>query len=65
MATKSKVRTTIELNPGDKERLQDIAAALGLVQTRGPDKDAGSVSALMQNIASGHLAVRGFPSPRQ
>jgi hypothetical protein len=62
MSTHGKVRTTIELNPGDKERLQDIALSLGIVQTTGLDRDrAGSVSRLMQAIAKGDVITN--PSP--
>lgn len=58
MATKSKIRTTIELNPGDKERLQNIALLLGFVQTRGTDTGVmGSISQLMQAIAAGKIIV--------
>lgn len=58
MATKSKIRTTIELNPGDKERLQDIAFLLGIIQPTGPDAGkVGSVSQLMQAIATGEIKV--------
>ncbi len=57
MVTKAKVRTTIELHPGDKERLQAIAAGLGLAQTNGPGRGQGSVSAMMQAIAGGALTV--------
>lgn len=58
MATKSKIRTTIELNPGDKERLQNIALSLGIIQSTGPEAGkAGSVSQLMQAIARGDMRV--------
>lgn len=58
MATKSKIRTTIELNPGDKERLQNIALLLGFVQTRGTDTGVmGSISQLMQAIANRNVIV--------
>lgn len=58
MSTKSKTRTTIELNPGDKERLQKIALELLIVQPTGPNaRRAGSISQLMQDIASGEVSV--------
>lgn len=56
MPTKSRERTTIELNPGDKARLQEIAYLLGYVQPTGPSAGkAGSVSGLMQAIANSRL----------
>lgn len=56
MSTKSKIRTTIELNPGDKERLQNIALELGIAQTTGDNAGkVGSVSKLMQTIADGKI----------
>lgn len=57
MPTKTKLRTTIELNPGDKERLQNIALELGLAQTTTENKGQGSVSQLMQAIATGKVKV--------
>lgn len=57
MTTKAKIRTTIELNPGDKERLQKIAGMLGIVQARGPDKGKGSISQLLQVMARDDVEV--------
>lgn len=58
MSTKSKIRTTIELNSGDKERLQNIALELGIIQTTGNEAGkVGSVSKLMQSIAEGQVKV--------
>lgn len=58
MTTKSKIRTTIELNPGDKERLQNIALSLGIIQPTGSEaRKAGSISQLMQAIAIGKVKV--------
>lgn len=58
MTTKSRIRTTIELNPGDKERLQNIALSLGIIQPTGPDAGkVGSLSQLMQAIATGKVKV--------
>ena len=58
MSTKSRIRTTIELNPGDKERLQNIALGLLIIQPTGPNaKQAGSISQLMQDIAAGDVIV--------
>ncbi len=52
MTTKAKIRTSIELNPGDVARLQDIAKRLGYVQTRGPEAGkSGSISGMLQAIA--------------
>lgn len=59
MATKSKNRTTIELNPGDKERLQNIALLLGIKQTSGTDAGKlGSISRLMQMIANQSILLQ-------
>ena len=58
MVTKSRIRTTIELNPGDKERLQNIALELKIVQPTGPNaRQAGSISQLMQDIAAGEISL--------
>lgn len=57
MTTKNRIRTTIELNPGDKAKLQAIAKQLGFIQGRGNTPDEGSVSGLMQAIAAGEVKV--------
>ena len=49
----AKARVTLELNEDDLQRLQEVAAALGYRQTRGPG--AGSlpnVSALIRALAA-------------
>lgn len=62
MSTKSRLRTTIELNPGDKERLQNIALSLGIIQPTGEQAGkVGSVSQLMQAIAAGQVKVIKVP----
>ena len=63
MTTKGKVRTTIELRPGDKEKLAQVAAGLGILQKTGQGRGQGSISLMLQCIASGHLGVYGFPPP--
>jgi hypothetical protein len=57
MTTSTRQRTTIELNPGDKEALQNLARHLGYIQKGGIEKGQGSISALMQAIARGELTV--------
>ena len=39
------------------EAIKQIAAELGLVQTRGPHRGEGSVRRLMEAIAAGHVYV--------
>lgn len=50
MATKGKSKLTIELNPGDKETLQQIALDSGFVASTNPGK--GSISKMLQTLAS-------------
>lgn len=60
MTTKNKTRTTIELNPGDTAKLQQIAKQLGYLHSRGPDAGkVGSISALMQAIARNEITLKG------
>lgn len=61
MPTKTRLRTTIELNPGDKERLQALAQSLGIVQRTTENKGQGSISALMQAIAKGEIKIVKSP----
>lgn len=57
MTGKGKERTTIELNPGDKAVLQEMATILGFAQTRGDKVGRGSISGLMQAIAAGKIRL--------
>jgi hypothetical protein len=57
MTTLTRKRTTIELNPGDKESLQNLARHLGYIQKGGIEKGQGSLSALMQAIARGEIEI--------
>lgn len=58
MATKQTNRTSVELLPGQSKKLQEIALALGYIQTRGVGKGTvGSVAQLMQAIAEGKVRV--------
>jgi len=57
MTTSHRERTTIELNPGDKDRLQAIAKRYGFIQSRGNTKGKGSISALMRAIADGEIVI--------
>lgn len=61
MATLTRKRVLIEVNPGDKEKLQEIAFNLGCVQTRGSQKGKGSISCLMQAIAKGEVEIISNP----
>lgn len=59
-----RIRTSVELHPGQSEQLQAIAAALGLLQTRGVGAGTvGSIAQLMQAIARGDLRVERVDNP--
>ncbi len=52
-------RTTVYVSPENRERLQEIARRLAIVQTRGSGTgESGSLSALMTAIAEGRLVVQ-------
>jgi len=53
-----RIRTSVELYPGQSKKLQAIAFELGYVQTRGVGVGKiGSVSQLMQAIANGKVTI--------
>lgn len=53
-----KVRTSVELLPGQSRKLQEIAARLGYVQRRGVGTGVvGSLAQLMQAIAKEEVKV--------
>lgn len=56
-----RIRTSVELYPGQSEKLQTVALKFGYVQTRGVGAGKiGSVSQLMQAIAEGKVTVTPF-----
>ena len=56
--TKQTIRTSVELLPGQYERIQQIAFELDYVQTRGVGAGkVGSMAQLMQAIAKGKVRV--------
>lgn len=55
---KKTIRTSVELLPGQYEAIQEIAAKLGYIQTRGVGTGkTGSMAQLMQAIAKGEIRV--------
>ena len=55
---KSKIRTSVELLPGQYETIQHIALEFGYVQTRGVGTGkVGSMAQLMQAIAEGKIQL--------
>jgi len=55
---KKTIRTSVELLPGQYEKIQRIALDLGYVQTRGVGTGkVGSMAALMQAIAQGKIQL--------
>lgn len=61
--TTNKIRTSVELYPGQAKKLQKIAKALGYVQKRGVGKGSvGSIAQLMQAIAEGKVNLENVPS---
>lgn len=55
---KKTIRTSVELLPGQYELIQQIAAQLGYIQTRGVGTGkVGSMAQLMQAIATGKVKV--------
>lgn len=58
MSSKNKIYTSIQLDPGDRERLQGIALLLGLAQTTGLQMgEVGSISRLLRAIAKGEVKL--------
>jgi len=63
----SKSRSSVYYSPEQGERLEQIAADLGLYHTRGPGKrlKLGSISRLIQAIADGEVLVVKAPEQPQ
>lgn len=53
-----KETSSIQLNRGDLVKLQQIAARLGYISTRGPATGQGSLSRLLQAIAKGEIVIQ-------
>lgn len=58
MASKNKDQIRLQVEPGNKEKLQDLARQFGLLHKAGPGTGKiGSLSSLLDAIASGKLVV--------
>ena len=63
---KKKIRTSVELLPGQYETIQNIALEFGFFQTRGVGTGkVGSMAQLMQAIAEGKIQITKSNSPRK
>lgn len=58
---KGKQRGAFEVTAGAVETLRAKAVALGLIASSGMMMGRGSISAMLQNIADGHLSVAWAP----